>query len=87
MTMPPVALPDDSGRLAMAHIVICRLLVGADQRILAPAAILFGGGFLVTCETVARTVIAPTELPVGIITALLGSPFFLWLLLSNRQLT
>ncbi|MDY0169823.1 MAG: iron ABC transporter permease [Thermoguttaceae bacterium] len=65
---------------------ICRLLVGADHRVLAPAALLFGGGFLVACDTVARTVIAPTELPVGIITALLGGPFFLWLLLSNRRL-
>ena len=65
---------------------ICRLLVGADHRVLAPATLLFGGGFLVACDTVARTVIAPTELPVGIITALLGGPFFLWLLLSNRRL-
>ncbi len=65
---------------------ICRLLVGADHRILAPATLLFGGGFLVVCDTVARTVIAPTELPVGIITALLGGPFFLWLLLTNRRL-
>ncbi len=65
---------------------ICRVVVGADHRILAPATLLFGGGFLVACDTVARTVIAPTELPVGIITALLGGPFFLWLLLSNRRL-
>ncbi len=65
---------------------ICRLLVGADHRVLAPATLLFGGGFLVACDTVARTIIAPTELPVGIITALLGGPFFLWLLLSNRRL-
>ncbi|MDZ7618247.1 MAG: iron ABC transporter permease [Patescibacteria group bacterium] len=65
---------------------ICRLLVGADHRVLAPATLLFGGGFLVACDTVARTVIAPTELPVGIITALLGGPFFLWLLLTNRRL-
>ena len=65
---------------------ICRLLVGADHRTLAPATLLFGGGFLVTCDTIARTVMAPTELPVGIITALLGGPFFLWLLLSNRRI-
>ncbi len=65
---------------------ICRLLVGADHRILAPAVLLFGGGFLIACDTVARTVIAPVELPVGIITALLGGPFFLWLLLTNRRL-
>lgn len=61
---------------------ICRLLVGADHRRLLPATLLFGGAFLVACDTVARTAFAPTELPVGIFTALLGGPFFLWLLLK-----
>jgi len=63
---------------------ICRLLVGPDHRRLAPATILFGGAFLVACDTVARTAMAPTELPVGILTAALGGPFFLWLLLTER---
>lgn len=62
---------------------ICRLAVGSDHRRLLPAAILLGGTFLVVCDTVARTVLAPTELPVGVITALLGGPFFLGLLLSR----
>ena len=62
---------------------ICRLLIGADHRWLTPATMLFGGAFLVFCDTLARVVIAPTELPVGILTALLGGPFFLWLLLSR----
>ena len=62
---------------------ICRLLIGADHRWLTPATMLFGGAFLVLCDTLARTIIAPTELPVGILTALLGGPFFLWLLLSR----
>lgn len=61
---------------------ICRLLVGADHRRLLPATVLFGGAFLVICDTIARTVFAPTELPVGIFTAFLGGPFFLWLLLK-----
>jgi iron complex transport system permease protein len=64
---------------------ICRLIVGSDHRRLYPAAWLFGGSFLVICDTAARTVMAPTELPVGIITALLGGPFFLWLLLARKQ--
>jgi iron complex transport system permease protein len=64
---------------------ICRLIVGVDHRRLYPVAWLFGGTFLVICDTVARTFMAPTELPVGIITALLGAPFFLWLLLARRQ--
>jgi len=64
---------------------ICRLMVGPEHRRLYPATLLFGGAFLVICDTAARTVMAPTELPVGIITALLGGPFFLWLLLARRQ--
>ncbi|MHC4401954.1 MAG: FecCD family ABC transporter permease [Planctomycetota bacterium] len=64
---------------------ICRLLIGPDHRYLTPAVMLFGGVFLVLCDTLARTVIAPTELPVGIITALLGGPFFLWLLLGRSS--
>jgi iron complex transport system permease protein len=44
---------------------------------------MFGGSFLVLCDTLARTLIAPAEMPVGVITALLGGPFFLWLLLTG----
>jgi iron complex transport system permease protein len=64
---------------------ICRLLVGPDHRYLFPATWLFGGTFLVICDTASRLVLAPTELPVGILTALLGGPFFLWLLLARRR--
>jgi iron complex transport system permease protein len=65
---------------------MCRLLVGPDHRWLAPATLVFGGAFLVLCDTVARTILAPAELPVGIITALLGGPFFLWLLLGRQTI-
>jgi iron complex transport system permease protein len=64
---------------------ICRLLIGPDHRYLTPATLVFGGAFLVLCDTLARTVMAPTELPVGILTALLGGPFFLWLLLGRSS--
>lgn len=64
---------------------ICRLLVGADHRFLTPATILFGGSFLTLCDTLARTLIAPAEIPVGVITALLGGPFFIWLLLRRAS--
>jgi len=64
---------------------ICRLLIGADHRRLFPAAMLFGGTMLVVCDTIARLLLAPTELPVGILTALIGGPFFLWLLLTRRR--
>ncbi|MHB9027487.1 MAG: FecCD family ABC transporter permease [Candidatus Latescibacterota bacterium] len=63
---------------------ISRLLVGANHRHLAPASLLFGGAFLTLCDTLARTVIAPAEIPVGVITAILGGPFFLWLLISPK---
>ena len=62
---------------------ICRLFVGAGHRRLLPASILFGGAFLVICDTGARTLMAPVELPVGVITAFLGGPFFLWLLVDR----
>jgi iron complex transport system permease protein len=62
---------------------ISRLLVGCDHKNLTPASVLFGGGFLVLCDTIARTVISPAEIPVGVITALLGGPFFVWLLIKN----
>lgn len=68
--------------LVVPHIV--RLLIGPDQRILIPASMLFGASFLIICDTVARTVIAPTEIPVGVITALIGGPFFVWLLRRKR---
>ena len=64
---------------------ICRLLIGANHRYLMPATFVFGGAFLVFCDTLARTIIAPAEIPVGIITALLGGPFFLWLLLGGSS--
>jgi iron complex transport system permease protein len=65
---------------------ICRILLGAHHRVLLPASAVFGGAFLVACDTVARTVMAPMELPVGIITAFLGGPFFLVLLIRRQHL-
>jgi len=59
-----------------------RLIVGSDHRILLPAAALFGGVFLVFSDTLARTLLAPRQLPVGVVTALIGVPLFL--LLLNR---
>lgn len=67
--------------IIIPHLV--RLLVGPDHRLVLPAATLFGAAFLVGCDLVARTILAPVELPVGIITALIGGPFFLWLLIRR----
>jgi iron complex transport system permease protein len=62
-----------------------RLLGGLDHRRLAPLAALWGAVFLAVCDTIARTVLAPAEIPVGVLTALLGGPFFLWVLGSRRR--
>ena len=59
---------------------LLRRLVGPLHATLVPACALSGGAFLVLCDLLARTALAPAELPVGIVTALLGAPFFLWLL-------
>lgn len=68
---------------------ISRLIIGHDHRYLLPATALFGGAFLIVCDTCARMITAPAELPVGALTALLGGPFFIWLLVgspSKKQL-
>ena len=67
--------------IIVPHLV--RLLVGSDHRIVLPASALFGAAFLVGCDALARTVMSPLELPVGVITALIGGPFFLWLLVRR----
>jgi len=61
-----------------------RLQLGNDQRIILPASVLAGGTLLTVADTLARTVMAPEQLPVGVITALLGVPTFLFLLHRNR---
>lgn len=67
--------------IIVPHLV--RLLVGADHRVVLPASALFGAAFLIACDAIARTVLAPLELPVGVITAIIGGPFFLWLLVRR----
>jgi iron complex transport system permease protein len=57
-----------------------RLSLGADHRLLIPASFFLGGVFLAVCDTVARTAMSPAEIPVGVITAMIGGPFFIWIL-------
>jgi iron complex transport system permease protein len=63
-----------------------RLVIGPGHRLLLPAAALLGGAFLVLADVVARLVAAPAELPIGIVTALVGAPVFLWLLLGRARI-
>jgi len=62
-----------------------RMLVGPDNRLLVPASLLGGGVFLLVADTVARTIVAPAELSVGVITAFCGAPFFVWVLRTRTR--
>jgi iron complex transport system permease protein len=64
--------------LIVPHIV--RMLFGSDHRLLLPASLLFGGAFLMAADTIARVVVAPAELPVGVVTALCGAPYIAYLM-------
>lgn len=77
-----------SGIIGFVGIVVphlLRLAVGADHRFLLPASALGGALLMLFADMAARTLVAPAELPIGIITAALGAPFFLWLLLKRRD--
>ncbi|MGE0448353.1 MAG: FecCD family ABC transporter permease [Vicinamibacterales bacterium] len=76
-----------SGPVAFVGIIVphlVRLVVGADHRLVLPASGLFGAAFLIACDLVGRTALAPLELPVGIVTSIVGGPVFLWLLLRRH---
>lgn len=64
---------------------ICRLIFGTDHRVLLPASFLTGGLFLVLCDTAARSVVPNMEIPVGVITSIVGGPFFLVLLWRHKR--
>jgi len=79
-----VALGGPIGFVGIIVPHLIRLIVGSDHRVVLPISALAGAAFLVACDVVARTAMAPVELPVGIITAIIGGPFFLWLLIRKR---
>ncbi len=78
-----VAVCGPIGFIGMMVPHMCRLVFGPNHRYLLPASLLAGGAFLTICDTVARTVFIPAEIPVGVITSMLGGPFFIWLLFSR----
>jgi iron complex transport system permease protein len=69
--------------LVVPHLV--RLMTGPDHRIVLPASALLGAALLLAADLVARTAVAPAELPVGLVTSLIGGPFFIWLLLTRAR--
>ena len=78
-----------SGGIGFVGIVVphlLRLVIGPDHRWLLPNAALLGATLLILADMIARSIVAPAELPIGIVTATLGGPFFLWILMRNRSL-
>jgi iron complex transport system permease protein len=82
-TAAAVSLAGPIGFIGIVVPHLVRLIVGVDHRLVLPASALFGAAFLVVCDLGARTLLAPLEIPVGVITAMLGGPFFLWLLVRK----
>ncbi|MDW5312700.1 iron ABC transporter permease [Rhizobium sp. PL01] len=77
-----------SGGIGFVGIVVphvLRMVIGPDHRYLLPASALLGGTLLIFADMIARTIVPPAELPIGIITAFAGAPFFLWILLRGRS--
>jgi len=77
-----------SGGIGFVGIVVphlLRLVIGPDHRYLLPATALLGSTFLLFADAISRTIVAPAELPIGIVTAAFGGPFFLWILLRRRN--
>jgi cobalamin transport system permease protein len=87
LTAAAVALSGPIGFVGLVVPHAVRMIIGPDHRALLPVSLFAGGAFLVLADTVARTVRRPEELPVGIITAFVGAPFFLWLLAGGRRRT
>jgi len=84
MVAAMVAVTGPIGFVGLIVPHILRRWIGQDHLFLIPACFLGGGAFLAFCDLGSRTIMAPAELPVGVLTALLGGPFFLWLLSRNR---
>lgn len=86
-TLGTAAVVAVGGTIAFVGIIIphtIRLLVSRSYRVVVPLSLLFGASFLIVADTVARTVVAPAELPIGVITAFVGAPFFIAVLRSTR---
>ena len=89
-TLVTAAAVSFSGLIGFVGLIaphIIRLLWGTDYRTLLPLSGLVGAAFLILADLAARTIVSPIELPVGIITALVGSPFFVYVLLKTKGST
>ncbi|WP_176218201.1 FecCD family ABC transporter permease [Saccharomonospora piscinae] len=84
LTGAVVAVSGGIGFVGLIIPHIARIVVGSDHRRMLPVAVLGGAVFLAACDLLARTAAAPSEIPLGVLTALVGAPFFLWLLRRDR---
>jgi cobalamin transport system permease protein len=86
-TLGTAAVVAVGGTIAFVGIIIphtVRLLAGRSYRAVVPLSLLFGAGFLVLADSASRTLLAPAELPIGVITAFVGAPFFIVVMRSTR---
>ena len=85
LTATAVSIAGSIGFVGLIVPHLLRLLIGSDHRLLLPATVLAGGTLLLLADTLARTLFAPQQLPVGVLTAMLGVPVFLWLLQKGQR--
>jgi iron complex transport system permease protein len=85
LTAPVTAVTGPIGFVGLIVPHALRLWIGADHRLLMPCSFLCGAAFLAICDAVGRVALAPADLPAGVITALLGGPFFIWLLRARKR--
>ncbi|MGE0845501.1 MAG: FecCD family ABC transporter permease [Flavobacteriaceae bacterium] len=85
MTGASVAVSGGIGFVGIVVPHVLRLAIGPDHRYLLPASALLGAAFLVVADAFSRTVVAPAELPIGIVTALVGAPVFIWIVMRKRS--
>jgi iron complex transport system permease protein len=86
-TIGTAAVVAVSGLIGFVGIIVphfVRLAIGTSYRIVLPLSLFLGGGFLVLCDVIARTIVSPAELPIGVVTAFFGAPFFAVVLRSSR---
>jgi len=84
LTAATVSLTGPIGFVGLLVPHMVRQITGPDHRLLMPCSLLFGGSFLAICDAVGRTILAPADIPVGVITALLGGPGLVWILRSQN---
>ena len=85
LTGPVTAITGPIGFVGLIVPHALRLKIGADHRVLMPCSFLVGAAFLTLCDALARVILAPADIPVGSVTAILGGPFFIWLLRSRQK--